>query len=217
MSARRIPPNRRSITGQFPSRKNGRFVPFESGLERDNFFQLEFDDRVVTYEAQPVRIEFSRGGGRWYPGFPDLAVTYRAELGPGEIHDVKFRSEIFGNWVHLKPRLLAACAYARQQGKLYRLRSEVEIRTAFLPQAKFLYRYLLNFIADQSYANLFRDALRASGKSTPAELLRTCIPDTDRAIALPTLWSMVATREISADLCAPLTMSSDLWMVDGSA
>ncbi len=34
VSVRQIPPNRRSVTGLLPSRKNGGMVPFESALER---------------------------------------------------------------------------------------------------------------------------------------------------------------------------------------
>lgn len=66
MSLRQVSPNRRSVTGLLPSRKNARMLPFESTLERDLATLPEFDDSVLAFEAQPVD------------------VTYRAALEPAE-------------------------------------------------------------------------------------------------------------------------------------
>ncbi len=193
-------------------------VPFESALERDQFLQLEFDDAVESYGAQPLEIRYVRDGGRVCRGFPDVAVIFTAESGrPGEIQDVKYRAELRDRWVHLKPRLRAACGYARSTGRIYRLRTEVEIRTPFLAQAKFLYRYLLNVTPEEPYAMAFRAALHHVGHATAESLLGACFSgDLQRAMALPTLWNMVATRAIGADLDRPLTMLSELWARDAA-
>jgi TnsA endonuclease C terminal len=191
-------------------------VPFESALERDQFLQLEFTDAVESYEAQPVEIRYIREGGVLCRGFPDVAVTFRPESGrPDEIQDVKYRAELRDRWTHLKPRLRAACGYARGIGKIYRLRTEVEIRTPFLAQAKFLYRYLLNVKPEEAHVVAFSEALHQTRQATAESLLRACFSgDVQRAMALPTLWNMVATRAIGADLDRPLTMLSNLWALD---
>lgn len=212
MSARRIPPNRRSITGLFPSLKNGCSVRFESSLERDNFLQLEFDDDVVAYEAQAIKLEFTRKNGRRYPGYPDVTVIRRAGSGPSEVQDVKFRAEIFEKWAHLKPRLRAACEFARREGKIYRLRSEVEIRTPALPQLRFLYGYLRQVTPSPSVASALLGFLAEHSATTPTDMLRACLPEKAHSEAIPTLWCLIAKRQICANLDSPLTMSTRIYV-----
>lgn len=79
MGVRRIPPSHRSITGLFPSRKNGRLIPFESGLERDLCYQMEFDDSVAAYDSQPVEITYTRPSGRRCRGYPDFLISFHPE------------------------------------------------------------------------------------------------------------------------------------------
>lgn len=187
-------------------------IPFESGLERDLCYHLEFDDGVRAYESQPVAITYVRPSGRKCHGFPDFLVEFQPEARrPDEIRDVKPRSQLRHKWSDLKPRLRAACAYARSQGKIYRLESEVEIRDAFLPQAKFLYRYLCAE-PELKAAEFFLDAIAEAERTTPQSLLQACFMDAmDRAMALPTLWNLIATKTIGANLLRPLTMDSEIW------
>ena len=48
----------------FSSRKNGGLMPSESSLERDNCFDLEFDNTVISYRTQPFTIDL--GGNESY-------------------------------------------------------------------------------------------------------------------------------------------------------
>lgn len=212
MGARRIPPSHQSITGVFPSRKNDCGIPFESGLERDLCYQLEFDEAVKAYESQPVVISYTRPSGRKCQGYPDFRIEFHEEMDRrGEIRDVKPRSQLRRKWVELRPRLKAACRYARQNGKIYRLASEVEIRDAFLPQWKFLYRYLCEK-PDTAAAQKLLSALAGCGESTPKRLLEACFEDPiDQATALTTLWHLIATRAIGAHLDRTITMTSHIW------
>lgn len=212
MGARRIPPSHQSVTGVFPSRKNGHGIPFESGLERDLCYQLEFDDAVRAYKSQPVKISYTRPSGRKCHGYPDFLIEFHEVTNrPGEIRDVKPRSQLRRKWGQLRPRLKAACRYARQRGKIYRLESEVEIRDAFLPQWKFLYRYLCEK-PDPAAVEKLLSALRRGAQSSPKRLLEMCFEDPmDQAMALTTLWHLVATRAIGAHLDRTITMTSQIW------
>jgi hypothetical protein len=174
---------------------------------------LEFDDAVESYESQPVAIFYLREGGRKCEGFPDISVSYRKDTGrPGEIQDVKYRSELREDWAHLKPRLRAASSYARSVGKSYRLRTDKQIRIPFLRQATFLYRYLLNVTPDERRVAAFLETLHRLEQCSIAALLRDCFPDdVERAEALPTLWHLVASNLIAADQDLPLTMHSYVW------
>lgn len=213
VSVRQIPLNRRSVTGLVPSRKNQTMVAFESTLERDFVTLLEFDLRVVAYQEQPVRIRYVAPGGRTVTGFPDFLATRRECDGEESfaLYDIKYRREIFERWRELKPRLKAARQYATSQGWLYRIMTEVEIRTPYLHNAKFLLPYQRCAPSCQDADKLIH-ALARMRQSTPAELIAACERDRyDQARLIPTLWNLVAARFVGTDLNLPLTMASPLW------
>jgi len=74
LPVRKIPKNYLGVTGGFSSRKNGRMLGFESLLEKDFFILLEYDDEVLSFEEQPVRIPL---GGKAKSYVPDVVVHYR--------------------------------------------------------------------------------------------------------------------------------------------
>lgn len=212
VSVRQIPPNRRSVTGRSPSRKNGRSVAFESALERDFAAILEFDTSVERYETQPMWLEYSDSDGRKRRGVPDFLVTFRRSLGLTPILcDVKYRRELFERWTELKPRLKAARAYAQAHNLTYRIKTEVEIRRPYLYNAKFLLPYQ-RLEPDPAYEEELISRMLWMESATPQSLLEACATDPwRRAELIPTLWNLVARRRISVDLEQPLTMRSDLW------
>jgi hypothetical protein len=59
--------------GKFPSLKNGSIVWFESHLERDFIYLIEFDKTVIRFEEQPFKINYFLGGKRHYYT-PDFLV-----------------------------------------------------------------------------------------------------------------------------------------------
>lgn len=216
MSARRIPRQRRSASGLFWSQKNGGIhVPYESDLELDFCRVLEFDALVERFESQPLVVQYVRPSGRRCSGFPDFLVNFSASSGRApELVDVKCRDDLRNRWSHLKPRLRAACGYARSRGWRFRLRTEKEIRTPFLENAKLLLRYLRDG-ADPGHEAQFLSDLRRLRETTVAGLLATAFPrGADQANALPTLWTLVGRRVIATDLHSKLTMSSVVWSIE---
>ena len=212
VSVRQIPPNRRSVTGLLPSRKNARLVPFESALERDLATLLEFDDSVLTFEAQPVELRYEHDGRR-RRGVPDFLVTYHPHIDRRPLLvDVKFRSELFEKWAKLKPRLRAARRHAREQGWDYRILTEVEIRTVFLRNARFLLPYQ-RCAPDPRHEQLLMRTLERMESATPQLLLEACYADPwNRAQLVPTLWCLVGRGHIRADLeHERLAMGNAIW------
>jgi hypothetical protein len=212
MSARRIPRQRRSVSGLFWSQKNGgQHIPYESGLELDFCTVLELDDAVQCFESQPLAVTYVRQSGRICRGFPDFLVTFAPGTGrPIELVDVKPRSKLHKDWVHLKPRLKAACGYARSRGWLFRLKTETEIRTPFLNNAKYLLRYLRDG-ADPAHEAHLVAALGDLAATTIGTLLETTYPNREaRAAAIPTLWNLIARRIVHADLNGDLNLKSNI-------
>ncbi len=53
---------RRNVVGYFPSLKLRRMVQFESTLERDLIYLLDFDRQVTAFEEQPLKIVYQHEG-----------------------------------------------------------------------------------------------------------------------------------------------------------
>ena len=215
MAVRKIPTNRRSLTGFVASRRDGRMVASESSLERDLLVLLDFDPAVERYEEQPVRIEYRDARGRRRTYTPDVLVHFRQDIAQEQpttplLYEVKYRRDLFDNWREIKPKVRAGRAYARGRGWRFKLITEREIRTPYLQSVKFLRQYR-RLQPGQAERRLLLDRLREVGESDPESLLLAIHPEpVRRAELLPTLWHLVAIGDIYADLDEPLTMRSPI-------
>jgi len=211
MPVRKIPTNRRSMTGLIASRKNDRMTGFESSLERDFLLLLDFDRSVARYEEQPVRIEYADAAGRRRTYTPDVLVYYHDDPAVSVdtrplLCEVKYRDDLFTNWKEYKPKFRAGRAHARGRGWRFKIVTEREVRTPYLDNAKFLRPYR-GIEADEDDTRLLLDTLRGMGEADPEGVLAAIHHDrTRRAELLPTLWRLLADGHITADLSQPLTM-----------
>lgn len=58
MPVRKVSNHGRNIIGRFPSAKMGRMIAFESLLERDFIYLIEYNPAVEWFEEQPLSIEY---------------------------------------------------------------------------------------------------------------------------------------------------------------
>ncbi len=79
MSPVRKPQNHSgSFTGKYPSFKMNRMIHFESGLERDFIYLLDYDKRITHFEEQPIRIDY-KINGKSYSYTPDFHAVVNGE------------------------------------------------------------------------------------------------------------------------------------------
>jgi hypothetical protein len=64
------------VIGKFPSQKTGKTVWWESQIERDLIYLLEFDSDVIAYREQPIGISYELNGKR-HIYTPDFLVQRR--------------------------------------------------------------------------------------------------------------------------------------------
>jgi len=216
MPVRHIPKNHRSVTGFVASGINAKQAAFESTLERDFMLLVEFDPDVLSYEEQPVRIDYLLSDGQSRHYTPDILVTYRqtstsTTLKPPLLAEIKYRRDLFECWRELKPKFRAARRYAKEQGWIFKIVTEVEIRTPYLKNVKFLRQFQRRSI-NPADANLLLQKVSDLQSTDPESLLSAICPEVrDRAYLLPALWQLIARRSIGADLDRPLTMQSPIW------
>lgn len=213
---RKIGLGRRAVAGMMSSDKQAEcgVARFESSLERDFYVLLEFNPRVVRWDPQPIRIDVPDTGSTYVP---DVLVSYAEDLrDQGSIrrvlYEVKYRDELNKNWAGYRPRFKAALRYAKSQGWTFKLVTEREIRDGdLLWNAKFLLPYTHDEVSDGERALLLK-MLGKVGPATPTTLLAACSGNPwERARLLNALWSLVARRQIGADLRLKLTMNSGIW------
>lgn len=135
-------PGYRGLRGYYPSFKVGRTLAFESRLERDHFMLLDADAAVVTFEEQPITIEFTgRERARRYT--PDCRVTYQAR--PTELVEVKYRCEIEAMPSEKRASLdeahNAARAWCSSRGWRFVLRTDDDILGPALNRAHALHAF----------------------------------------------------------------------------
>lgn len=217
MPVRKIPPNYRSLTGRLALYSSRASAEHESLLERDFLLLCSLDPRIAAVEVQPVRLYYRDAAGRRWPYTPDAHVRFATDPSgrrpPDLWVEVKFRQEIRDTISALRPKIRAAYHYAREHGGRFRVIHEGHIRTPRLENLKFL-RPSLRGPRDRHAANRLLGALRRAGRTTPEQLLTDVGggEGRERARLLPTLWRLIAGREIGADLdLAPLTLRTALW------
>jgi TnsA endonuclease N terminal/TnsA endonuclease C terminal len=216
MPVRNIPKNHRSVTGFVASVVNAGQAAFESTLERDFMLLVEFDPNVLSYEEQPVRIDYLSADGLAHHYTPDVLVTYRqtsasTTLKPPLLVEIKYRRDLFECWLELKPKFRAARRYAKERGWIFKIVTEVEIRTPYLKNVKFLRQFQRRSI-DPADATLLLQKVSDLQSTDPESLLSAiCSESHERARLLPALWQLIARRAIGADLNRPLTMQSPIW------
>lgn len=206
MPIRKIPKNYRSVTGTFPSIKNRRSVGYESLLERDFFLLLEFDLEVEKYEEQPFSTEYERNG-RFYRYTPDCLVHYKDLNRLPCVFEIKFSDEIKTNKVFFEEKFNKLDNYLMKNDMEFKLFTEIQIRTDFLKNASFLYRFA--FLRDELKLKKVLSALVIEECIQVTALLERI--DVNKFVQieyLPFVWLAIFRKLLLTDLNEPLTNSS---------
>lgn len=215
MPVRDIPKNYRNITGKASSNKT-KSAYFESGLERDFLAVLEFDKDVVTYDVQPVAINWFDANGKLRKYTPDVlvkTVNFETNEKTTTLYEVKYRDDIRKNWKELKAKFKAGIRFAKEHGWRFKLITEKEIKTAYTANARFLMPYM-NQKLNEEFEGLILDALAELEETSVEALLCHLSKDPWRqAEILPTVWKLVGDKRIGCDLYLPITMTSSIWDV----
>lgn len=213
MLRRNIPLNYRNITGTLSSRAGDGSAPFESPLERDFLELLRFDEiNVDSYDTQQPVIYYVNDEGYERRYTPDIFVKFKS--GRLVMFEVKPRDILREKWAEFRPRFKQAIRYGKKHGYDFRIITDLEIRTPYLKNVKFLSRYKrLEF--DPRHC-LILEKLQALGVSSPAQLIKfVAHSKVAQAELLPTLWALVANFKISVDLSIELTMDSQIFPAVG--
>lgn len=224
--ARKIRPSRFSVTGYVATTKAPGSQDAESSLEHDFLTLLEYDRRVERYLAQPFTIAWRDTESRKRRYTPDTIVKYSYSALQEDpylrttIFEVKPRAVLRRDWSELRPKFRAAVGWAREYDCRFQIVTDVEIRTPYLTNVRFLLGYRSRFLqGDDPYLNgarqhLILETLYRLKRTTPRLLIEATTSDvTLRAELIPWLWNLINLKQVGVDLTLPLTMSAPIWSV----
>jgi len=196
---RQVRSNGRTVVGLVSSHKNTG-VQFESALEEGFLYILTFDREVKNYHSQPVQIPYVTVDGKESLYTPDYLVEY-LDRSP-VLFEVKSAEWLKENKVQYQSAIDAGKRFAASNGWEYRIVTDKVIRTDYVDNVRFLFRF-------QDY--LIEKILGHSAKSI--EALVQLMPDNPSAL-LSSIWAMIYKKKLSCNLFRKLTMESRVRLSD---
>ena len=183
----RIPTNRRgrNIVGKFPSLKLGRMVAFESTIERDYIYLLEFDRKVVFFEEQPLTIEY-KFEDRQHKYTPDFKVVDAS----GRHLLVDCKPLAYVDTDDNKRKFAAATQWCVDQNWEFQVIIDQDIRAGHrLDNIKMLWQFARYNVSPDINARIIA-ALNSTVPLTLDELTAQVAPNNPRSATIPILHMM---------------------------
>lgn len=190
MPVRSVHHGHRNIIGHFPSLKLRRMVAFESLLERDYLYLLDFEPDVLTFEEQPLTITFQRSTTT-HSYTPDFLLQRRS-------HPllVECKPTVFVDTTENQAKFAAARAWCLEQGYSFQVVTDIELRTAYrLENVKFLTRFARQVVPPQLAARIYQSLAIAQHTLTIADLAHMLDPQHPYTV-LPTLFALAFHHQV---------------------
>lgn len=196
---------RKNVIGSFTSVKMKAIVEWESQIERDFMYFLEFDDDVRGYKAQPIKYRYTRDGKYKYH-FPDFEI-FRYSTSKRKFVEIKPFN------VTQDPQFREKSAAIRKQmqadGFDYVVVTDAQLRVEpTLSNLKLLYRYIDHDFDHEKTFELLKE-LKAAGNTSIVfqDLVQIA---QDYSLALIDCYSCISNKIFTFDTSKPLTLTTVL-------
>jgi len=168
--------------GKFPSIKMKRMVGYQSLIERDFIYLLDFDPAVTTYSEQPLTIHYeAENKARRYT--PDFAFTHS-----GRAYLVECKHHQFIKPDENGPKWVAARRWCTARGITFVVVTEAVIRAGYrLENVKLLTDYARYSIDEATTRAVLGTIAASPDPLTVAELMEAVSPAQPQAAITPIL------------------------------
>ena len=200
MPVRKVSSHGRNVIGRFPSLKMGRMIAFESLLERDFIYLLDYDQQVERFEEQPLTIEY---------GFDDQQRHYTPDfyvMLAGHSVLVECKPEHFVNTDENQRKFVVAHDWCIQRGWEFRVVTDQQVRGGFrLQNIKQLTQYARLTLAAEARSRIDAFLRQAPATLNLQQIVQALEPD-DPQHVLTSLLHLAFHHEIELLLdTAPLS------------
>lgn len=191
---------RKRVIGSFNSAKMRQSIEWESQIERDFLYHLEFDDDVKSYISQPIRYRYSIDN-KYHYHFPDFEIVRRStskrkfvEIKPFHVTQKPEFQEITSA---IKAKMLS-------DGFDYVVVTDSQIRIEpIFSNLKLLYRYILHEYNEENMRQLINQLSELGYTSLAFSELRKTAEDF--SLELIDCYSAIANKVLSFDASHPLS------------
>lgn len=182
MKVRQVSNRGKNIIGHFPSIKLGRLVDFESLIERDYIYLIDFDRAVTWYAEQPLVIQYTHEG-RAFTYTPDFHL-----LRHGRHILVEVKPEKYVYKPDNQRKFEAARSWCEARGWLFQIVTETEIRSGFrLQNLKRLTQFARYNVSNQVKEQILSVVGRLPAPVTIADVINAISRQSPQALLIPIL------------------------------
>ena len=204
---RKVRSNGKTVVGEISSLKR-KAVQFESGLEEELIYILDFDSDVKSYHDQPIQITYQDEQGKERIYTPDYLVEYKD--GSKVLFEVKSKEFIAKNQKEYRRIVKAGKGYCKSRSWIFKVITDRDIMTDYGANVRFLF-YYQTYPLDLAISNVVLGELKKLGKSTPGELALKLSAKSEEALNLiSAIWILVKSKQISCDLFQPIHMETPI-------
>ncbi len=208
MGVRRVRNSGGNVIGTFPSLKMREQIPYESTIERDLLFFLEYDTSVVRYQAQPFVITGTSADGAAHTYIPDFQVI---RANGKEIVECKPTAHL--NDAHTQQQLALGQAWADTNQHLFVVITDTDLRAGHrLANLKLLWRYSRLSVSVRLIEQC-RACITAQPEGVPLAALAAFLSgQVSPSTQLPSLYNLLFQDLLHADLTEPLSPATRVWL-----
>ena len=182
MAVRKVSNRGGNIVGHFPSLKLGRMVAFESLIERDFVYLLDYEPGVEHFSEQPLTIKYHHAGKkRQYT--PDFHVVYRGQPFLFECKPVQFvddpRNQI---------KFEAARWWCQEQGWTFAVVTDAQLSSGWrIANIKLLTQFARYSIGPEIKGRVFAFLASVSSSVKVLDVMQEVNPKQPQSMAIPIL------------------------------
>jgi hypothetical protein len=197
----------RRWVGKFPSLKLSRMVGYQSLIERDFIYLLDFDAAVTTYAEQPFSLHY-RDGSKQKRYTPDFSFTCHSQT-----YLVECKHHEFVRPEENRLKWVAAQQWCEERGAVFVVVTEAAIRAGYrLENVKLLTDYARYTIDEPTKIVILQAVATATAPLTVADLMTAVSPSHPQAAITPIL-HMVYHRQLFIPLAeAAITVESPVML-----
>jgi hypothetical protein len=206
MAVRRVTHHGGNIIGKFPSLKMGRMICFESAIERDYVYLLDFEANILSFDEQPFTIEYQYDGKtlHYTPDFHIVYADHRnalTECKPSNLVESDDNQRKFK----------VARAWCAERGWDFHVVTDTQLRTGYrLQNIKSLTGYARHRLPPQIQGRVYAALEAASIQLTVGDVARFLVPQ-NPVFALAWIWYLAFHHQVMIPLeAAPVSLQSPI-------
>jgi hypothetical protein len=209
MPVRRVSNRGGNVIGKFPSLKMRRMVAFESLIERDYLYTLDYELGIQWFEEQPLTIEYQYDGQtlRYTPDF------HVVEMGRDVL--VECKPDALVDRTENQRKFRAAQAWCIERDWDFLVVTDTQLRAGHrLENIKRMAYYARHGVPPQFKGQVYALLETAPDGITVGDVAQVLVPD-HPAVALPAIMHMAFHHEVTISIeTTPISICSSISLSD---